>query len=197
MMTTESPPAAARERADVAYRIDSRDVFVHLSDGWLDFATANDAPDLRPENVVGRPLWDFVADETTRQLYREILVRVRAGRVVSFPFRCDAPDSRRFMEMSVTTLGGGVVEFESTTRREEERDPPQPLLDREAPRAGDLLRICGWCKRVDAGGWREVEEAVAALRLFERRELPRLTHGMCDGCHRDVSERIAARRRGR
>lgn len=36
--------------------------------------------------------------------------------------------------------------------------------------------------------WEEVEKAVAALGLFEQEELPRLTHGICDGCYKRMSE---------
>jgi hypothetical protein len=36
------------------------------------------------------------------------------------------------------------------------------LLDREARRGSDLLRMCGWRKPLDvAGRWRELEDAIA------------------------------------
>jgi hypothetical protein len=182
-------------RKAIVYRLNSQDEFIDLNDEWSHFAVANNTSSLLPDHVLGRPLWDFITDQTTSQLYREMLDQVHAGRSVKFNFRCDGPEHRRYMEMTISPLDGGQVQFESRTVREEER-PRQELLDPLAPRAGDLLRICGWCKRVDVGKgkWGEVEEAVATFRLFERQALPMMTHGMCEGCFKTISAEIAERR---
>jgi len=184
-----------RKAPAIVYRLTSQDEFVYLNDEWSNFAEANNASSLLPNHVLGRPLWDFITDQTTSQLYCEMLDQVHAGRSMSFNFRCDGPEHRRYMELSISALAGGQVQFESRTLREEER-PRQELLDSLVPRAADLLRICGWCKRVDVGEgkWGEVEEAVATLRLFERQALPMMTHGMCEGCFKTISEEIAERR---
>lgn len=181
--------------AGVVYRLNGLDEIVYVGDGWGEFAAANDAPELLPERVLGRPLWDFVCDDTTRHLYGEILRRARSGRPARFNFRCDAPDYRRLMEMNVEGLEGGGVRFETRTLRVDER-PRQDMLDRRAPREGDRLRMCGWCKRMDLDGerWGEIEEAVNALRLFERQALPPLTHGMCRPCFDAMASQIADRR---
>jgi hypothetical protein len=183
------------EDACIVYRLNRLDEFIYFNEEWVRFAVANDASGLLPEHVMGRRLWDFITDQTTEQLYREILDQVHAGRPMRFNFRCDAPEYRRHMEMVITRRDGGEVQFESRTVREEER-PHQELLDRRAQRTDDLLRICGWCKRMDVGEgrWGEVEEAVAAFRLFERQALPKLTHGMCEPCFKTMSEKIAERR---
>ena len=181
--------------ANIVYRLNSQDEFIYVNEVWEDFASANDAADLSREQVLARPVWDFIADDTTAQLYREILRHVRAGRPARFNFRCDAPEFRRRMEMTISGRDGGGVQFETRTLGEEER-PRQELLERYAPRADDLLRMCGWCKRVDLGDGRlgEVEQAVAELGLFERKALPRLTHGMCVTCSRTAIEEIERQR---
>ncbi len=75
------------------------------------------------------------------------------------------------------------LRVETTLTRIEER-PAVALLDRDTPRGGDLLRMCGWCKSVDvAGRWSEVEDAIAEMRLFERDLLPHVTHGICPRCY--------------
>ena len=92
--------------------------------------------------------------------------------------------------MNVTALENGGVRFETRTLQSVDR-PPQRLLDRYASRASDLLRICGWCKSVEVGGaWKEVEEAVDSLRLFERPRLPELTHGICYACYAGLSAKL-------
>jgi hypothetical protein len=169
--------------ADIRYRVNDRDEIVFVNDAWAPFAAASGDERTAAPGVLGRPLWGFIADPTTQQLYRDILARVRGGVPVRFTFRCDSPAYRRQMEMVVSAGPAGTVEFRSRVVSEGPR-PPQPLLERDRPHSGDLVRVCGWCKKVDVGGrWAEVEEAVSRLGLFDRPVLPQLTHGICEDCH--------------
>ena len=78
---------------------------------WTTFALENEGKAVLPERVIGRPLWSFVADATTRQLYRAMVKKARAGERLAFPFRCDSPSRRRFMEMHDRGGEDGEVEF--------------------------------------------------------------------------------------
>jgi hypothetical protein len=172
------------------YDVDGTDEITAVCDSWGPFAEENGSDDLAPENVIGRSLWDFVTDETTQQLYRDILVRVRQGRTIRFPIRCDAPDRRRVLEMRLSPRPEGAVEFRTRTLSETLRSS-LPLLEIRAPRGEDMLRICGWCKQVDLdGAWAELEDALPRLRLFERERLPQLTHGICGACLEEVLQVI-------
>jgi hypothetical protein len=171
--------------ADLSYRIDECDRIVFVDDSWSRFAQANDAADLTPRHVLGRPIWEFVTDETTRALYRDLVGRVRrSGVAVRFPFRCDAPEWRRRLEMTIARCPGSLVEFRSRTLAAEPR-PAVPLLSSQTARSSDLLRMCAWCQRVFAGawGWVEAEEAVDRLQLFSTGRLPLLSHGLCPECY--------------
>ncbi len=176
--------------AEVVYRVDSRDRLAALNDEWDRFAAANGSDGLRSLSVLARPLWDFVADAATRHLYKIVLEKARAGKRLSFPFRCDAPDLRRFLEMDARGAGEGSVEFRVRTVKVEPREPVA-LLEPPAGRAGPALRMCGWCKKVVAGeDYVEVEEAIARLGLFERATLPPITHGICPACEAAMYERL-------
>lgn len=107
-------------------------------------------------------------------------------------FRCDSPERQRLYEMTITAQAGEVVQFETQPLWTQKRSP-QSLLARYAPRAVDLLRICGWCLRVEVGSgtWEDIEKAVNRLHIFERVEYPRLIHEMCDECYRAVTELVA------
>ena len=59
------------------YRVDARDRLVFVDPLWLAFARENGAADLTEQRVIGRSLWDFVADAETIRLYRELHARVR------------------------------------------------------------------------------------------------------------------------
>jgi hypothetical protein len=88
------------------------------------------------------------------------------------------------MQMQVSRLPDAGYEFVSTLLREESRDF-QALYSASTERSDDLVRSCGWCKKIaiPQEQWVEVEEAVEVLRLFDRQSLPRITHGICPQCH--------------
>lgn len=175
----------------IRYRIDANDVIVSVDNSWHRFAEANDGAELTGDHVLGRLLWDFVADDTTCQLYQQMLVGVRRGQPVQFTLRCDAPSCRRLLEMTIRPEQDGTVEFATRALKVEERDSV-PLLARETARSGDWLHICAWCNRInlDNDDWVEVEEAAARLRLFELRLMPQLTHGICPRCRTSMMATI-------
>jgi len=174
-----------------SYRVDGEDRIDQVSSEWLDFARENDAPDLDSEAVIGQSIFQFVSNEETRHLYGMILDRVRSrGNEVVVPFRCDGPSVRRFMELEVSPGPEGHVRFQGRIVREEKRQPV-PLLDSSINRGDDFLKVCSWCKRVQAEGeWLEVELAVERLELFSRQRLPQLTHGICDECGKSLRRSI-------
>ena len=84
------------------YQIDSNDVLVLVSDDWLAFARENGASELDAKFIIGRSLWDFIPDEPTQTLYRDVIATVRAtDQPIVVPFRCDSPTLRRFMRLEV------------------------------------------------------------------------------------------------
>lgn len=173
-----------RTASPVRYVIDAQDRLTELNEAWSVFADENAGHSLRPAQVLGRPLWEFLADATTTSLYRAMVKRVRDGGLpVRFQFRCDAPHLRRGLAMEITAVERGSVVFEVTPVWED-AGTPMPLLDIATPRADGLLTICGWCKRIPLADdrWVEIELAVMALGLFGGAALPRLSHGMCPDC---------------
>ncbi len=176
---------------DIIYRVNDQDEIVFVNEQWNRFAAANDGEAVTSSQVLQRPLWDFIIDSTTRGLYRQVLKRIRDGRSLRFTFRCDSPMCRRLLEMDVRRGEDGTVEFRTRTISEESRQPPC-LPESRAAGPGELLRVCGWCKKVFVDGtWAEVEEAVAQLRLFHRPFLPSMTHGICEGCYQEMTKTLA------
>jgi len=169
--------------SSLSYAIDEDDHLVKLDEGYYRFAEENGWAEAG--SSLGRSLWDYVAGHELRKLQRLLVRRVRdeVGDV-ELPFRCDAPKVRREMNIRIVARPGGrAVLFSARLRSELARDVPQPLLDPSAPRAGDPLPMCGWCDRFEVGGeWVEVEEAARRLQLFNRPELPPLSHGVCPEC---------------
>lgn len=170
--------------ATLSYAIDEHDHLIRVDDGYYRFAEENGWADAG--SSLGRSLWDYVGGSEMKKLQRLLLRRIRDGvGDVELPFRCDGPNVRREMDIRIVARPGGrVVLFSSRLRSERERDLPQRLLDPATPRSAEVLAMCGWCDRFEVDGeWVEVEEAAARLELFNRAELPALTHGICPDCH--------------
>jgi hypothetical protein len=174
------------------YDIDDSDRLVAVNDTWTSFAVVNDAPELSAPGVLGLRLWDAITDPSTRELYRTLLDRVRHGEVIDYTYRCDGPAVRRDMSMHVA-LEGRRVRF---TSRIQDATPraSEAILDRLVPRTDELLRVCGWCKKIAVADdrWEEVEVAIPLLGLKAAHTLPALTHGICPGCYDRVSAEFAA-----
>jgi hypothetical protein len=164
---------------EMFYDIDDADMVTAVGGGWERFAVENGVPAL---SVVGTPLWQHIEGLTTRQVYRELLERVRAGDALEFPFRCDSAQERRWCSMRMVPLGDGRVRFETSV----DRESPMPASgsDREENLHLGLVVMCSWCKATKVDGtWVPIEEAVRALGLLLiTRDAQIISHGICPPC---------------
>ena len=174
-----------------SYQLDQQLRIVSLGPGWDEFALENGAVELVSPRPVGRPLFMYVTDAATVHLYELLFKRVMdLKRPVTLPIRCDGPTVRRFMHLTIDPRPLGFLV--TTTLTHAESRPLVAVLAPEAARSTDVLEICGWCNRASVDGrWMEIEDAVAVLRLFERPKPPRVSHGICDACHRFMRAMLA------
>jgi hypothetical protein len=180
---TEAVPPPADGRVFI-YRIDASDRVSFANEAWYEFARENGAASLNAAAVIGQPLGGFLSDEETRHLFEVLIQKVRRTRMTMvFPYRCDSPDRRRFLELTVVPFLPAEVEFRSRLVREERREPVS-LLATETARTDEYLSMCGWCKKVHLPDdrWAEVEEAVRELDLFAKPYQPQITHTICPQC---------------
>lgn len=185
-MPTHIDPLPLAGDPRLHYQVDDADRLTEVGGTWSDFADANAGSALAPESVVGRLLWDYVGDPTTRHLYRTMLKQVRQYSMpVRFRFRCDSPTLRRLCSMELTAQDGGHVRFGVQTVRLESRAAVPLLKAEHTVASGGFLTLCGWCQDVHLPGdrWVAVEEAVSALQLFEATAIPLVSHGICPTCN--------------
>ena len=175
----------------ITYHINDEDKIVYLSEEWGSFANENMAGILSAGNVLNKSIYEFIADDNSRQLYALLFQRVRNQPVsVQFPFRCDSPEKRRYMVMEIYPVENGLLALKSCIVREEIRQAVL-LLDRNIERTAEYLKICGWCKKVDVNGvWMEAEPALKSLGLLGETRLPNLSHGMCDDCYENIRKEL-------
>ena len=173
-------------RETYSHRIDQNDMIIGVSDNWQSFAQENSgARTCFPENIIGSSLWDHIRDLETKHLYEMILQKVRKyNQQVVFSFRCDSPEKRRFLKLSVIPMKDGSVDFISQTIKTELRKPVE-MLRSDIERSDEAIRVCSMCKKIAISEteWKEIEFAVQELRLFEKDILPQFTHGICQSCY--------------
>jgi hypothetical protein len=177
---------ASPESPSFDYRIDGSDIIIALNDEWLAFARSNGAPELERDIVIGRCLWEYVAGQSTQDLYGAIFRKIRRQRMpATIPFRCDSPDRFRFMQLVVAPRAGDELALQGRLIREQAR-PYCSILDRLVERSSQKLPMCSLCLRVKILGtqWVEAEQAIERLDLFACDAPPGLEYGVCDDCVR-------------
>jgi len=206
------PPAAIWERIDasiasevrqppsrvapspmvVEYRIDADDVLTDVGDGWAEFARENEAAELATPTL-DRTLWSYIDRAEIKELWQLLVERVRTVQSEArVPFRCDAPHTRRWFEMTIAAEPDGSVRFRSELTFEEPR-PPIALLDPHTARDPDAepILICTWCGRGEHDAhWLEIEELLRAGRLLERTSMPSISYGICAACREAMAAEL-------
>ncbi len=191
-------PRATRSRENagvttrVVYTLGAADQLTTVNGAWLDFAADNHGAGLRPGAIIGRSIWDFIADGSTIAIYRRVFQRVRSGAgAAAFTFRCDAPAVRRLLQMHISRAASGELVLATDLVVATPR-ASVALLEPGRATLGTLVRMCAWCQRMPGadGQWLEVEAALAAMDVFGGDTLPRISHGMCDDCSRVMNDAL-------
>lgn len=171
------------DEREFVHCVDASDRVIWTNRAWCDFAEENQVSRLS-DAVRGASLWDFIRGRETRYLFQLMMEKVRREKgPLTVPFRCDAPDRRRFMEMTLRSGPDASVVFSSRLVKQEFRESVA-LLAGDAARSEELLHCCGWCKKfqLPSGQWEEAERAIVELGLFEAVAVPRISHGVCPVC---------------
>jgi hypothetical protein len=135
-------------------------------------------------DIVGRSLFDFIEGAEVRHIYGLLHQRILNGKgPISFDYRCDSPDVRREMRMSLN-FDNHFVRYESIVLKETQRAVSIPL---PSPKAALILPICSSCKKykhpADSQDWKEIDQ------ILNDPSLPgqfNFSHTFCDVC----SERL-------
>lgn len=141
---------------------------------------------------LGRSVLDAISEPTLSQLFRVALERVvKTEQPLELKLRCDTPVLRRdaYVRLMLLSRGGGIW-VENGILRQVARPPVHSL------EAGwiskHLVRMCSWCKKVEAARnrWIEIEQASKVMDLFQKRRPPALTHGLCGECYVQLARAV-------
>ncbi len=173
----------------VEYSIDSDDVVFTVDRDWDVFAEENGGTELGELNPT-RTLWSYFDGEEVRDLWRLLVEKVRTKQTpATVPLRCDAPDMRRWLEMTITPDTNGVVHFRSHVVFEEARENVT-LFGAAANDDTPEVSLCSWCGNgLHDGRWFEIEELARTLRLLES-SAPSISQGICPTCRELMSSEM-------
>jgi len=173
-----------KSKKEFIYSINENHRIDYVNDAWLEFASENGATRLTKDDVLNKSIWSFIAGRDTEQIFDLLFKKLKSNKArIAVPFRCDSPDCRRFMMLEMYSPDERNIQFKSWVVKEEKR-PAVELLNFREEKSDRILRMCSWCKKIDAGDerWVEVEDAVEELNLFDEAPLPQFTHTICPPC---------------
>jgi hypothetical protein len=164
-------------------QVDKENNITFVNAAWERFAVENDAPELAGQQVIGTNIFDYIAGADDRKMHSLLLDAVRrTGRTAEYRFRCDSPEGRRYMVMTVSPLRSGMVEYRSRIERFEKRGSPAIIFARNSARSEATLTACSWCRRILVDReWLEADH-LKVLRFLDRDRMPQLSSGICDDC---------------
>lgn len=175
-----------QEPTAVVYAIDANDRIIEVDNAWVEFAEQNEAGErLRPDSVIGTLLWDHVRQPALQDLYKRLVSAVRSKQTkAEFRFRCDSPNFRRFMRMTIQPGGDGSVVFVSRTERVERVERRREDLRTVAAFSGQTSIVqCSVCNRYRSGvSWHEAEEFVHSAQPMDSERPMTQIWSVCEEC---------------
>ena len=184
----------------ICYRLDLEGNILAVGPGnWDRFVELTGDTGPQAQQVKQQNIFDFIAGDEVRSELRRVMDELISGDAADWvmPYRCDAPDTKRNMRMSIRPIRktGTVVGFlfQSVLLDETQR-PPLDIFDfskveaaLEQVRKLPLVSMCSYCQKVKdkhhtGGQWVEAERYYAEGGSAD----VRLSHGICPDCKKVV-----------
>ena len=165
---------------ETKYWLDQKFRIIHTCSNWDMFAIKNEGFGAVSTIVTGTPLLDFIIGNHTRLWMKNLLEKSFDSFVpIVKPYRCDAPEEKRYMEMTLQNTGEKILEITHKIVETRKIDPHvgcQYSLDTHKRR----LR-CSICNRILLNEhWMDVELAYAD-GLVAKPPVP-VSYGICEEC---------------
>ena len=165
----------------IFYTVDEEGTILDIGGDWQSFVDKGgvDYPQSMADyNMVGKNLFDFIANETVRDMYRELHRKAMDGQKCEFEYRCDGPDVARVAKLELKAGELGIC-YTSTILNEVPHDTEGPI---SVNREKDLLvRMCSVCKAIQiperGDDWYTLED------YLKRAHIPHtLSQSVCPNC---------------
>lgn len=193
--TVASPDSVPVVTTD--YVLDLHNRIVELGGAWDEFALANQGERATRRFVLGQSLEHFISGDATRMFLRTLLDNVRRLHYpLTRPYRCDSPNLRRHLEMTLTPLGSGLVRLEHRVLQEipvqsvftVNSQMLQGRLQGKDPRYRFIHRCSMCCRYAFNQQWMELAELQNSPELQAAGEIP-VIHTVCPECKDNLLQR--------
>lgn len=168
----------------LSYTLDSDDRIVSVGGDWDGFARENDGSEILARTVIGRRLDEFITGDATRMFVRTMLMSARTlKRSIRRPYRCDSPQFRRLMEMTIVPLAQEMLDVRHHQIRAEPLPYTITIAAVTSTAASGFVKRCSICNRIRAEMWSEVDAAVIDGRLTVAAAAAlKVIYGVCPDC---------------
>lgn len=173
----------------IIYWLDQSRKIIDVSGPWDEFAVENNGRDALAGRVRGRLLWEFIKGDATR-MWMDTLINlaVVTGRQVERLYRCDSPDLKRNMKMTIIPGYDTLIKIEHQLLSTERKH----VSSRFHYSGDDLPGIrkrCSICGRINSPeGWSEPDRE-ALDKGLEGDISFRVIYTVCDDCSSDLVSR--------
>ena len=180
-------PADAADTAimNLSYTLDASNAIIAVSGDWDRVALDNGGEQIISRRIFGRRLDDFITGDVTLMFVRTMLMSARTLKyVIRRPYRCDSPQFKRSMEMTIVPRAQGVLEVCHRQLGSEPYRYPLAFKGTASGAAANFIKRCSICNRVRVGQtWSEVDDAVRAGRLpRDAGATLMVVYGVCPEC---------------
>lgn len=100
-------------KGKLSYWVDNKNIICKVDDCWDSEMDVQSWSERASKNlIVGKNLFDFICDDITRMYIAALIDLVRVvPQTVFRPYRCDTPDTKRYMQMIVSPEPNGWVKI--------------------------------------------------------------------------------------
>lgn len=164
---------------ETTYKIDREDCIIDVSSGWDGFAIENNGPSVVSSSVIGHKLSEFISGDSTSMWIYSLIHSARATKkeIVRF-YRCDSPEEKRYMKMTITPEEDGSVSVTSKLLRTEKMRRRVPFVYNP----GSSNRKCSICNRIQyQNSWLEPDDA-RVLGLLDDSDPISVIYSVCPTC---------------
>jgi len=142
--------------AVVIYTIDKKNKIIDIGGSWQEAAQQGNADhQLSRENVIGKPIEDFVCSDETQMYYDAIFKLCRLKKqAITRKYRCDSPSHKRYMRVTLKPLKNGSIELYHETLKEDPFENTVTTYELKSaiePNSGSISLInkrCSMCNRI-------------------------------------------------
>jgi hypothetical protein len=180
----------------ISYAVDADDRIVAVGRrAWNRFAVENDGGDLRPDDVIGHHLFEFVSDPALRQAYRGLANRIIAtGEPAVIAASWDKPGAARQVRLSIGRLklprnGPGLlfqVQVAGATAPPcvEAFDFTALLSALKQQSDLPIVTMCSYCRQLRRPGSSDEDDWVPLEEYYGLggSSRVRISHGVCADC---------------